>query len=203
MSAHLRPALVLLVLLAVVTGLIYPLAMTGIAQVLFPATANGSLIERNGRIVGSELIGQPFADAKYFWPRPSATTAADPNDPAKTVAAPYNAAASSGSNKGPTSKDLIERVSADVAKLKDAAAGKPIPVDAVTASGSGLDPHISPAYAEFQVARVAKARGLPEQQVRELVARHTDGRILGLLGEPRVNVLRLNLALDGAGGQSR
>lgn len=196
MVAHLRPALVLLVLLATLTGLIYPLAMTGIAQALFPASANGSLVERDGKVVGSALIGQSFTDARYFWPRPSATSAADPEDPTKTVSSPYNAASSSGANKGPTSKDLIERVAEDVAKLKDTAAGRPIPVDAVTASGSGLDPHISPAYAELQVARVARARGIGEQTVRALVAQHTKGRMLGVLGEPRVNVLMLNLALD-------
>lgn len=198
MVAHLRPAFVLFLLLSVLTGLIYPLAITGIAQAVFPANANGSLIEKGGKVVGSSLIGQNFTDAKYFWPRPSATSAADPNDPTKTVSAPYNAAASSGSNKGPTSKDLLDRVAEDVAKLKESAVGRPIPVDAVTASGSGLDPHISPEHAELQIARVAKARGLSEERVRQIVAQHTSGRVLGVLGEPTVNVLALNLALDGA-----
>lgn len=197
MTAHLRPALVLLVLFTLLTGLAYPLAMTGIAQAVFPSQANGSLIERNGKVVGSSLIGQTFTDAKYFWPRPSATSAADPNDPTKTVSSPYNAAASSGSNKGPTSKGLLERVMGDVARLKESAGNKPIPVDSVTASGSGLDPHISPAFADLQVARVAKARGLSEAQVRAVVAQNIEGRALGLLGEPTVNVLMANLALDG------
>jgi K+-transporting ATPase ATPase C chain len=196
MVAQLRPALVLFVLFSVLTGLIYPLAMTGIAQLVFPAKANGSLIEKDGKVVGSSLIGQNFTDAKYFWTRPSATSAADPNDPTKTVSAPYNASASSGSNKGPTSKDLLDRVAGDVAKLKESAGDKPIPVDAVTASGSGLDPHISPAFAELQVARVARARGLGEEKVRAIVAQNTRDRVMGVLGEPTVNVLALNLALD-------
>jgi K+-transporting ATPase ATPase C chain len=196
MVAQLRPALVLFVLFSVLTGLIYPLAITGIAQAVFPSKANGSLIERDGKVIGSSLIGQSFTDAKYFWSRPSATSAADPNDPTKTVSAPYNAAASSGSNKGPTAKDLIERVAEDVAKLKESAGGKPVPADAVTASGSGLDPHISSAFAELQVARVAKARGLGEDRVRAIVARHTAGRSLGFLGETTVNVLAVNLDLD-------
>jgi K+-transporting ATPase ATPase C chain len=198
MVAQLRPALVLFVLFSVLTGLIYPLAITGIAQLVFPAQANGSLIEKDGQVVGSSLIGQTFTDAKYFWSRPSATTTADPADSTKTIAAPYNAGASSGSNKGPTAKDLIERVGEDVAKLKRSAGGKPIPADAVTTSGSGLDPHISPAYAELQVSRVAKARGLGEDQVRAIVARHTAGRALGFLGEATVNVLAVNLDLDAA-----
>jgi K+-transporting ATPase ATPase C chain len=172
------------------------MAMTGIAQLVFPANANGSLIEKDGKVIGSSLIGQNFTDAKYFWPRPSATTAADPNDATKTIAAPYNASSSSGSNKGPTAKDLIARVTADVARLTESAGGQPIPVDAVTASGSGLDPHISPAFAALQVARVAKARGLGEDKVRALVAQNTQERTLGFLGEPTVNVLMLNLALN-------
>ena len=196
MAAQLRPALVLFVLFSILTGLIYPLAITGIAQLVLPGKANGSLIEKDGKVVGSSLIGQNFTDAKYFWSRPSATTTADPNDSTKTIAAPYNASASSGSNKGPTAKDLMERVAEDVAKLKDTAGGKPIPVDAVTASGSGLDPHISPDYAALQVSRVAKARGLGEDQVRAIVARHTEGRTLGILGETTVNVLAVNLDLD-------
>jgi len=196
MIALVRPALVLFLLFSVLTGLVYPMAMTGIAQFVFPANANGSLIEKDGKVIGSSLIGQNFTDAKYFWPRPSATTAADPNDATKTIAAPYNASSSSGSNKGPTAKDLIARVTADVAKLTESAGGQPIPVDAVTASGSGLDPHISPAFAALQVARVAKARGLGEDKVRALVAQNTQERTLGFLGEPTVNVLMLNLALD-------
>jgi K+-transporting ATPase ATPase C chain len=196
MFAHLRPALVLLLLFSALTGLVYPLAMTGVAQVAFPWLANGSLVERDGKVVGSALIGQAVSDPRYFWPRPSATTGPDPADPTKTAPTPYNAANSGGSNLGPTSKALIERVSEDVGRLKDQNGGGQIPIDAVTASGSGLDPHISPAYAELQVARVAKVRGLSERQVRDIVARHTEGRTFGLLGEPRVNVLLLNLALD-------
>jgi potassium-transporting ATPase KdpC subunit len=197
MLQHLRPALVLFALLSALTGLAYPLAMTGVAQFAFRANANGSLIEKDGKVVGSALIGQNFTEAKYFWGRPSATSAADPNDPTKAVAAPYNAAASSGANKGPTAKDFVDRVAEDVAKLKAAAGDAPIPVDAVTASGSGLDPHISPEHAALQVARVAKARGLSEERVRQIVAQHTSGRVLGILGEPTVNVLQLNRALDG------
>jgi K+-transporting ATPase ATPase C chain len=196
MVAQLRPALVLFLLFSVLTGLLYPLAMTGIGQLVFPANAKGSLIEKDGKVIGSSLIGQNFTDPKYFWPRPSATTTTDPNDPTKTIANPYDATSSSGSNKGPTSKDLMERVAGDVTKLRETAGDKPIPVDAATASGSGLDPHISPAYAELQVPRVAKARGLGEDQVRAVVARHTAGRILGILGEPTVNVLAINLDLD-------
>jgi K+-transporting ATPase ATPase C chain len=196
MLSHIRPALVLLVLFSALTGLVYPLAITGIAGAVFPAQAGGSLIVRDGKVIGSSLIGQNFTDATYFHGRPSATSDTDPNDPTKTVSAPYNAAASSGSNKGPTSKDLIERVQGDIDALKDEAKGRAIPIDAVTTSASGLDPHITPAYAEFQVARVAAARRLPEAQVHDLVARIAEGRTFGLLGEPRVNVLRLNLALD-------
>jgi K+-transporting ATPase ATPase C chain len=196
MIAQFRPAFVLLVLFTVLTGLIYPLAITGIAQAVFPNQANGSLIERNGKVIGSSLIGQNFSDDKYFWPRPSATTGPDPKDPNKSVAQPYNAAASTGSNYGPTSKPLMERIAADVDRLRGADKDRKVPVDLATASASGLDPHISPAAAEFQVARVAKVRNLPEAEVRALVARLTEGRDLGFLGEPRVNVLRLNLALD-------
>ena len=196
MSLHLRPALVLLLLLSILTGLVYPLVMTGIAQVAFPWTANGSLVMRDGKVVGSALIGQSFTDPRYFWPRPSATTGPDPKDPAKTVAVPYNAAASGGSNLGPTSKALVDRVAADVARLRPLAPGRPVPVDAVTASASGLDPHITPAYAALQIGRVAVARGLDERQVEDLVARHTEERSLGVLGERRINVLALNLALD-------
>ena len=196
MLTHLRPALVLLALFVALTGVAYPLAMTGIAQVALPRQANGSLIERNGVVVGSGIIGQPFTSERYFQPRPSATSAPDPNDSTKTVDAPYNAAGSGGSNLGPTAQKLVDRVKEDVTRLrKDAVAG-PLPADALTTSGSGLDPHISPAYALLQVARVAKARGLPEQRIRTLVEGQVEGRTLGLIGEPRINVLRLNLALD-------
>ena len=195
MLNQIRPAIVLIVLMTVLTGLAYPLAMTGLAQVLFPHQASGSLIEKDGKVIGSELIGQNFTDAKYFHGRPSATTDTDPNDSTKTVPAPYNAGNSGGSNAGPTSKSLIERVQGDVETLKKEKDG-PVPVDMVTSSASGLDPHVTPATAEFQVPRVAKARGLSEDKVRQLVAENTQGRVLGLLAEARVNVLQLNLALD-------
>jgi potassium-transporting ATPase KdpC subunit len=196
MLREIRPAIVFIVALTVITGLLYPLAMTGIAGVIFPRQAQGSLIERDGKVVGSELIGQEFTSDKYFHGRPSATTAPDPQDSSKTVPAPYNAANSGGSNLGPTNKALIERVQGDVDKLKQENPGSPVPIDLVTTSGGGLDPHISPAGALFQVPRVAKARNLPEERVRQLVDEHTEARFLGLLGEPRVNVLALNLALD-------
>jgi len=196
MLKEIRPAIVMIVLLTIVTGLIYPLAMTGIAQALFPRQANGSLIVKDGKVLGSELIGQNFADARYFHGRPSATSDTDPNDATKTVPAPYNAANSSGSNAGPTSKALIERIQGDVDKLKAENPNAPVPVDLVTTSGSGLDPHITPAAAYFQVPRVAKARGLPEARVQELVTQNIEGRFLGVLGERRVNVLQLNMALD-------
>jgi len=195
MLRQIRPALVLLLLMTVLTGLVYPLAITGLAQVLFPHQAGGSLVPKDGKIIGSELIGQSFTDAKYFHGRPSATTDTDPNDATKTVPAPYNASNSGGSNAGPTSKALIERVAGDVAALRKES-NAPIPVDLVTTSASGLDPHITPAAAEFQVARVAAARNLPAERVRALVAQATEDRVLGILGEPRVNVLKLNLALD-------
>jgi len=197
MLSQIRPAIVLIVLMTVLTGLAYPLAMTGLAQVLFPHQAAGSLIEKDGKVIGSELIGQNFTDAKYFHGRPSATTDTDPNDSTKTVPAPYNAGNSGGSNAGPTSKSLIERVQGDVDTLKKENGGS-IPVDLVTTSASGLDPNITPAAAEFQVARVAKARNFPEERVRALVAGATEDRFLGILGEARVNVLKLNLALDAA-----
>jgi K+-transporting ATPase ATPase C chain len=198
MLREVRPAIVFIVALTLITGLIYPLAMTGIAGVIFPYRAQGSMIERDGKVVGSELIGQEFTSEKYFHGRPSATVAPDPNDSTKTVPAPYNAANSGGSNLGPTNKALIERVQGDVDKLKQENPSAPVPIDLVTTSGGGLDPHISPAAALFQVPRVAKARNLPEDQVRKLVDDNTEGRMLDLLGEPRVNVLALNLALDRA-----
>jgi K+-transporting ATPase ATPase C chain len=198
MLKEIRPAIIILVLLTLITGLAYPLAMTAIAGVIFPRQAQGSLVERDGKVVGSALIGQEFKDDKYFHGRPSATTTADPADATKTVPAPYNAANSSGSNLGPTSKALNDRVKEDVDKLKAENASSPVPVDLVTTSGSGLDPDISPEGALFQVSRVAKARNMPEDRVRQLVAEKTQGRLAGLLGEPRVNVLALNLALDAA-----
>ena len=196
MLKEIRPAIVILLALTVITGLAYPLAMTGLAQLVFPDQARGSLIERDGAVIGSSLMGQSFTEAKYFHGRPSATTAPDPQDASKTVAAPYNASNSMGSNLGPTSKVLAERVGQDVATLKTENPSARVPVDLVTASGSGLDPDISPEAARFQAPRVAVARGLPEAQVAALVERHVEGRGFGILGEPRVNVLKLNLALD-------
>ena len=193
---HIRPAIVMIVVMTVITGLLYPLGMTGLAQALFPHQANGSLIEKDGHVIGSALIGQNSAGEGYFHGRPSATTTADPQDATKTIAAPYNATNSSGSNAGPTSKALLDRVKDDVAKLKEENPGKPVPVDLVTTSASGLDPDITPEGALFQAPRVAKARGLSETQVNALVAAHTEGRLMGLIGEPHVNVLQLNLALD-------
>jgi K+-transporting ATPase ATPase C chain len=198
MIKQIRPAIVMLVLLTALTGLAYPLAMTGIAQLVFPSQANGSLISRDGHVIGSALIGQNFTGEKYFHGRPSATTDTDPNDATKTIAAPYNAQNSGGSNLAPTSKALVDRVKGDADKLAAENPGTPIPVDLVTTSASGLDPDISPAGALFQVPRVAKARNLPEDQVRALVEANTTGRLLGLIGEPVVNVLKLNLALDAA-----
>ena len=200
MLRQIRPAIVVLLALTFITGLIYPLAMTGIAQAIFPHRAQGSLIERDGKVVGSELIGQVFESDKYFHGRPSATTAPDPNDATKTVPAPYNAANSGGSNLGPSNKALIDRVQGDMDKLKQENSAAPVPADLVTTSASGLDPHISPEAALFQVPRIAKARNVPEDRVRQLVTDHTEGRFLGLLGEPRVNVLLLNLALDRLAG---
>ena len=198
MFREIRPAIILLLALTAITGLVYPLAVTGIAGVLFPGQAQGSLIERDGKVVGSRLIGQEFKEDKYFHGRPSATTAPDPNDSSKTVPAPYNAANSGGSNLGPTSKALNDRIKQDVEKLKVENPSAAVPVDLVTTSGSGLDPDISPEGALFQVPRVAKARNMPEDRVRQLVAENTSGRFAGVLGEPRVNVLALNLALDAA-----
>jgi potassium-transporting ATPase KdpC subunit len=196
MMREVRPAIVVLIALTLITGLIYPLAMTGIAQVIFPYQANGSMIEREGKVVGSELIGQVFESDKYFHGRPSATTAPDSKDPTKTVPAPYNAANSGGSNLGPSNKALIDRVTEDMVKLQKENPGVPVPADLVTTSASGLDPDISPEAALFQVPRIAKARKLPEVRIRQLVETATEGRFLGLLGEPRVNVLELNIALD-------
>jgi len=198
MLKEIRPAIVFILALTIITGLVYPLVMTGIAGVVFPYQAQGSMIEQDGKVVGSALIGQEFTSDKYFHGRPSATVAPDPNDATKTVPAPYNAANSGGSNLGPTNKTLVERVQGDVDKLKQENPSAPVPIDLVTTSGGGLDPHISPDAALFQVPRVAKARNLPEGRVRQLVEQHIEGRTLGLLGEPRVNVLALNLALDGA-----
>ncbi|MFC6445711.1 potassium-transporting ATPase subunit KdpC [Shinella zoogloeoides] len=188
MLNHLRPAITLVLTLTALLGLAYPLAVTGVAQAVMPAAANGSLIERDGAVVGSALIGQSFTTDRYFWPRPSAT---GPNA--------YNAASSSGSNLGTTSARLKERVAADVERLKAAGLATPVPADAVTTSGSGLDPHVSPAFARAQIARVAKARGLSETDVATLVESRIEGRLFGFIGEPRVNVLQLNLALDAHG----
>jgi potassium-transporting ATPase KdpC subunit len=201
MLKEIRPAIVMMVLFTVLTGLIYPLAMTGIAQVVFPRQANGSLIEKDKKVLGSELIGQNFTEDKYFHGRPSATTDTDPKDPSKTVPAPYNAANSSGSNAGPTAKSLIKRIQGDTDKLKAENPNTPVPVDLVTTSASGLDPDITPAAALFQVPRIAKARGLPEAKVRDLVTQSVEGRFLGLIGEPHVNVMRLNMALDALRSQ--
>ena len=196
MLREIRPAIVFVVALTIITGLAYPLAITGIAEVVFPRQAKGSLIEKDGKVIGSALIGQQFSTDKYFHGRPSATNAPDPKDATKTIDAPYNAANSMGSNLGPTSKALAERMKSDVEKLKAENPKAPVPVDLVTASGSGLDPDISPDAAYFQVPRVARARGLAEDRIRGLVESQTRGRWFGLLGEPRVNVLELNLALD-------
>lgn len=196
MLKEIRPAIVFIVALTIITGLVYPLAMTGIAGAIFPSQAQGSLIEKDGKVIGSALIGQSFTSDKYFHGRLSATTAPDPKDPAKSIAAPYNAANSGGSNLGPTSKALADRLKEDVDTLKKENPAVAVPVDLVTTSASGLDPDVSPAAALFQVPRVAKARNLDEAKLRALVESTVEGRWLGLLGEPRVNVLKLNLALD-------
>jgi len=199
MAREIRPAIVILLALTLITGLVYPLAITGIAGILFPHQAQGSLVRQGDTVVGSALIGQQFTSERYFHGRPSATTAPDPADTTKSVPAPYNAANSGGSNLGPSNKALIDRVQGDIAALKKENASDPIPPDLVTTSGSGLDPEISPEAALFQVPRVAKARGMPEDRLRQFVNEHTQARFLGLLGEPRVNVLALNMALDAAG----
>jgi K+-transporting ATPase ATPase C chain len=196
MLQQIRPVFVLLVALTILTGLVYPLAVTGIAQVAFPSAANGSLVEKDGKVVGSALIGQLFTAPGYFHGRLSATLGPDPADPSRSIATPYNAANSMGSNLGPTSKALSDRLTADVAKLRAENPAAPVPVDLVTTSGSGLDPDISPEAAYFQVPRVAKARQVPAEKLRALIADHVEPRFLGLIGEPRVNVLALNLALD-------
>jgi K+-transporting ATPase ATPase C chain len=198
MLKEIRPAIVFVIALTLITGLLYPLAMTGIAGVIFPGRSHGSLIEQDGTVVGSELIGQLFTKDEYFHGRPSATNTPDPQDSTKTVDAPYNAANSGGSNLGPTNQALIDRVKGDLEKRKEENPSGTVPIDLVTTSGSGLDPHISPESALFQVPRVAKARNMAEDRLRQLVNEHVEGRFLGILGEPRVNVLALNLALDRA-----
>jgi K+-transporting ATPase ATPase C chain len=196
MLQHLRPALTMLLAFTLLTGVAYPLAVTGVAWVMMHDASLGSLVERNGKIIGSSLIGQSFTSDKYFHGRPSATTGPDPSDSSKTVDAPYNAASSSGSNLGPITRKLIDRVKTDVDGLRAAGVTGPIPADAVTTSSSGLDPDISPETAQLQVPRVAKARAMPEERVRALVTGDTTDRALGILGERRINVLELNLALD-------
>ena len=199
MLKQIRPAIVMIIGMTIITGLAYPLLMVGLGQVIFPYQANGSLIEKDGKVIGSALIGQNFASEKYFHGRPSATTEPDPKDATKTIPVPYAADNSSGSNLGPTSKALVDRVKDDAAKLAAENPNTPIPVDLVTTSASGLDPDITPAAALFQVPRVAKARGVSPDRVRALVEDHTAGRLLGIIGEPHVNVLQLNLALDAMG----
>ena len=199
MLQHIRPAFTMIVCMTILTGLAYPLAMTGVAQAIFPHQANGSLIERDGKVVGSALIGQNFTAPNDFHGRPSATTDTDPNDATKTIPAPYNADNSGGSNLGPTSKALVDRVTGDAGKLAAENPGSPVPMDLVTTSASGLDPDITPEAALYQVSRVAKARGLSDDKVRQLVQAHITSRLAGIIGEPHVNVLQLNLALDELG----
>jgi K+-transporting ATPase ATPase C chain len=200
MFKQLRPAILMVVVMTVLLGLAYPLGMTGLAQAFFPHQAGGSLIAKDGKVIGSELIGQQFTSAKYFHGRPSATSEPDPKDATKTISVPYAADNSAGSNYGPTSKALVARVKGDVATLHAENPAAPVPVDLVTASASGLDPDITPAAALFQVPRVAAARKLPVEAVRKLVEDHVDGRLLGLIGEPHVNVLKLNMALEAMQG---
>jgi K+-transporting ATPase ATPase C chain len=198
MFKQIRPAIVMIVAMTAVTGLLYPIGMTSVAQAFFPHQANGSLIEKDGKVIGSSLIGQAFASDRYFHGRPSATTAADPNDATKSVASPYNAANSVGSNLGPTSSSLIARMKADAATLQATNPNTPVPIDLVTTSGSGLDPHLSPDDAYFQIPRVAKARSLDEAKLRGLIDAAVQPRELGVLGEPVVNVLALNQSLDAS-----
>ncbi|GES48905.1 potassium-transporting ATPase KdpC subunit [Rhizobium sp. NBRC 114257] len=198
MLKQIRPAIVMIVATTVLTGLAYPLAMTGVAQALFPHQANGSLVEKDGKVIGSSLIGQNFTADKYFHGRPSATTGADPNDPTKSVSVPYNAANSGASNLGPTNSSLITRIKGDAATLQAQNPNTPVPIDLATTSGSGLDPDISPEAAYFQVPRVAKARGMDEAKVKSFVEAAIEPRELGVLGEPVVNVLALNRALDAS-----
>jgi K+-transporting ATPase ATPase C chain len=203
MSKQFRPAIMMIVVMTLITGILYPLGMTGIAEAILPYQAGGSLIQQNGMVIGSELIGQNFTSAKYFHGRPSATNAPDPKDPTKTIDAPYNAANSAGSNLGPTSKVLVDRVKKDAAALQAENPNAPIPIDLVTTSASGLDPDITPAAALFQVPRVARARGIAADQLRQFVLNNVQDRVLGVIGEPHVNVLRLNLALDAMSAASK
>ena len=196
MIKQIRPAFIMIILMTIITGFAYPLGMAGLAQLLFPHQANGSLITENGKVIGSELIGQNFTSRRYFHGRPSATSEPDPKDASKTISVPYAADNSAGSNLGPTSKALIDRVKGDTVALHAENPFVPVPVDLVTSSGSGLDPDVTPAAALFQVPRIANTRRLSEPLVRDLVERHIEGRLLGLIGESHVNVLRLNLDLD-------